>query len=33
MDLQKVDLNKSIKADLIDVKIKNLQWITPAVSF
>jgi len=29
MDLQKVDLNKSVKADLIDAKLKNLQWITP----
>jgi len=29
MDLQKVDLSKSIKADLIDSKLKNLKWITP----
>ena len=30
MDLQNVDLNKSIKADLIDAKFKNLKWITPS---
>ena len=29
MDLQFVDLSKAIDASLIDVKLKNLKWITP----
>ena len=32
MDLQQVDLNKSINAIYLDKKLKNLRWITPAFS-
>ncbi len=32
MDLQHVDLKKSISASLIDKKLKNLKWITPDFS-
>jgi hypothetical protein len=32
MDLQQVDLNKSINAIYLDKKLKNLKWITPAFS-
>ena len=32
MDLQNVDLSKSIDASLIDIKLKNLKWITPPFS-
>tara|TARA_B110000967_G_C18791053_1_gene513357 strand:+ start:109 stop:1176 length:1068 start_codon:yes stop_codon:yes gene_type:complete len=29
MDLQQVDLNKSINAELLEKRFKNLKWITP----
>ena len=32
MDLQQVDLNKSINAIYLDKKLKNLKWITPTFS-
>ena len=32
MDLQNVDLSKSIDASLIDIKLNNLKWITPPFS-
>ena len=33
MDLQNVDLNNSVKGDLLDIKFENLRWITPSFPF